>query len=71
LILAYFAKRYNTITCGWYLLIHLERYLTRPEDSEGNFSICYQPHKGRSNPVKCLAQGRNKRTCQLIFTLFV
>jgi len=25
--------------------------------------------KGRGNPVKCLDQGHNKRTCRLIFTL--
>jgi len=29
------------------------------------------PLKDRSNPVKCLAQEHNKRTCRLIFTLSI
>jgi len=42
--------------------VHLFVKLPRPGNSEGTF-------KGRSNPVKCLAQEHNKRTCQPIFTL--
>jgi len=50
----------------------------RPGDSEVNFSVfessCHlllpvQPLKGRGNPVKCLAQGHNKRTCRHISTI--
>jgi len=31
----------------------------------------YKPLKGRGNPVKCLAQGYNMRTCQIFFTLYL
>jgi len=33
----------------------------------------YQPNhsKGRGNPVKCLAQGHNKRICRPVFTLLL
>jgi len=50
----------------------------RPEDSEGTFSVfessCHLflpvlPLKGRDNPIKCLAQKHNKRTCRPISTL--
>jgi len=50
----------------------------RPGDSEVTFAVIEQSYfgllpiqllKGRGNPVKCLAQGHNKRTCQPISTL--
>jgi len=49
-----------------------------PGESEVTFAVfessCYllrtvSPLKGRGNPVKCLAEGHNKRTCRPIFTL--
>jgi len=32
-------------------------------------TTCLKPLKGRGNPVKCLAQGHDKRTCRPAFTL--
>jgi len=47
----------------------------RPGDSEETFSVFesswhlllppVKPFKGRGNPVKCFAQGHNKRSCRL------
>jgi len=54
---------------------HLFVKIPRSGDSEGTFSVfessCHLllPVKSRGNPVKCLAQGQNKRTCRPIFTL--
>jgi len=50
--------------------------VARPGDSEVTFSVFESSYhlllpvfKGRSNPVKCHAQGNNKRTCRPISTL--
>jgi len=60
----------------WYLLIYLPKYVPRPGDSKGTFrssnqiSTCnYQPNYSKGLveggiPVKCFAQGHNKRTCR-------
>jgi len=57
---------------------HLFVKVPQPGDSEVTFSVLESsfhlllpvwPFKGRSNPVKCLAQGHNKQTCQPISTL--
>jgi len=49
---------------------HLFVKVPRPGDSEVAFSAI-ESSKGRSNSVKCLAQGHNKRTCRPISTLTV
>jgi len=61
------------------LSAHLFIRVTRPGDSEVTFSRTssqvatshyHSNHsKDRGNPVKCLAQGHNKRACKPIFTL--
>jgi len=54
---------------------HLYVKVPRPGNSEGTFlvfeSSCHLllPVKGRRNPIKCLAQGHNKRTCRPISIL--
>jgi len=61
---------------------HLFVKVPRPEDSEGSFSVfesschlllvtipVYNTQRNRDNPVKCFAQGHNKRICRPISTL--
>jgi len=56
---------------------HLSVKVPRPGDSEVTFSVFGSScllllpvyHSKVENPVKCLAQGHNKRTCRPIFTL--
>jgi len=57
---------------------HLFVKVPRQGDREGTFSVFessshlllqVEPLKGRGNPIKCLAQGHNKRICRPIFIL--
>jgi len=84
LFLNLYAVYFNIYNCWWllgdtwYLLIYLSRYLDQetakwPFRSSSHVATCYYQsnHIGRGNPIKCLAQGHNKRTCRLIFTLYL
>jgi len=69
--LEFFASGIECLGLGTHLFVKEPR----PGNSEGTFSVfessCHLllPVKGRGNPVKCLAQGHNKRTCRPIFKL--
>jgi len=52
---------------GYLALAHIFVMVPRPGDYEETFSVIES--SSTDNPVKCLAQGHNKRTCQRIFTL--
>jgi len=65
------------ITCFDVVFSFICQVASRPVDNEVTFavfeSICHllltvSPLKGRGNPIKCLAQGHNKRTCRPIST---